>query len=701
MRSAITSFFGSLGLLALFLAPAAHGMMVQLHPDHTYTLEHNGFRINRLTAGIIDSAGVVRGVDYADARVTFEGQNTPEFTIKVIYSDPRFPELIVRFSSHSDGVVINATANASPNTPAHGLLPIVVLPGPQGPEADFTAFNRVYVNGYQSWSYTGWVDLNKTASHAKDLLSYQFWGNNNRYMYMDSHLSWWFSIFGGAPTTPRLFLGALSAEHFKTAMITLYDKKGKFQEFAVLNGAKDDPRQISPIKSEQILVGVPRSPAFLERYARLISGARETIHDATQLSGWNSWSSKFAKVTAADIESHAKVLAGELGDLPLKVLYVDDGWEKSWGDWYANTRFPGGMKYTADGIKAKGLVPGLWLAPFIADRNSPVFREHNKDWFVKDAKGQPMPYIMAPQLSFLPRNRFILDTTNPAVQGWLRDTFRRLYDEGYRVFKIDFLYGASYEGVRHSPATSLQAYRAGMKVIREALPADAKIIACGALPLPSVSYCDAYRIGPDVLHPVGFVRWPYIANALRNGFNLFHFHNTLFQNDPDTVIVREQLSPLQAQAALAGNVLSGGPLILGDDLVKLSKPRLDMFKAPWVREMLQDGSAPRPLDFEHSPNRRPYNTAVGPYLDFRGYSSDQPGVIVKKAGAVTYIGAFNWGRAARNRALDLSLLGLPREGEISEVFGKSFERSAGHLSFKSEGSSVHLFRVKAQDLALK
>jgi alpha-galactosidase len=94
-----------------------------------------------------------------------------------------------------------------------------------------------------------------------------------------------------------------------------------------------------------------------------------------------------------------------------------------------------------------------------------------------------------------------LDVTHPGAQAWLREVFGTLAALGIDYFKIDFIYAGAMEGRRAEPGTSgVDAYRQGLRLIREAIGPDAYLLGCGAPILASVGLVDAMRIGPDIAH---------------------------------------------------------------------------------------------------------------------------------------------------------------------------------------------------------
>ena len=69
---------------------------------------------------------------------------------------------------------------------------------------------------------------------------------------------------------------------------------------------------------------------------------------------------------------------------------LDDGWQKSVGDWVADTaKYPqgdAGLKEFADRIKTYGMRPKLWISPLSASPASDLYREH-RDMLLLDADG--------------------------------------------------------------------------------------------------------------------------------------------------------------------------------------------------------------------------------------------------------------------------------------------------------------------------
>jgi alpha-galactosidase len=129
------------------------------------------------------------------------------------------------------------------------------------------------------------------------------------------------------------------------------------------------------------------------------------------------------------------------------------------------------------------------------------------------------------------------------VRGW-----------GYEYVKLDFLYAGALPGQRHGNMPREEAYREGLKVIREAL-GEAYFLTCGAPVLPSLGLCDGLRVGPDV---AGYwtshrdddllmnTATPGTRNAIRTTLQRLWL-KPLVQTDPDVAYFRSRQNELTAE----------------------------------------------------------------------------------------------------------------------------------------------------------
>ena len=285
-------------------------------------------------------------------------------------------------------------------------------------------------------------------------------------------------------------------------------------------------------------------------------------------SGWTSWYHYYQAISEPIILKNLEAfsqLHPHQG-----IFQIDDGYQAAIGDWLTidQTKFPNGMKPIADAIHAKGHLAGIWLAPFVAEQNSTLFRDHPA-WFLKDAKGQPV--CAGGNWS----GAYALDLELIEVKDYLRKVFRTVLDDwGYDLVKLDFLYAACMG--THPTKSRGQRMGEAMRFLRE-LVGKKLILGCG-VPLGSafglVDYC---RIGPDVgLDWEGpwFHRYLHrervsTHTAIRNAFGRSVLDHRAFLNDPDVFLLRDegvQLNPNQRELLSRVNELMGSLLFTSDDV---------------------------------------------------------------------------------------------------------------------------------------
>jgi alpha-galactosidase len=242
---------------------------------------------------------------------------------------------------------------------------------------------------------------------------------------------------------------------------------------------------------------------------------------------WCSWYQYFEEVTAADVAENVRAL--DAHGLPVDVVQLDDGWLRSTGERLAPRPEFGPVEDLVAEIHGSGREAGVWLAPFVVGAGSTVAREH-PEWLVGDA-------------GFNWGDRLVgLDLTHPGVRGFLAEAAQRVRDLGVRYVKADFLYAGAVPGDRHDPGVSgTEAYRSGLRLLRELLGPDVYLVACGAPILPSVGLVDAMRVSPDTFHEgaedgsAGLRgRAPLEARAWQ--------HGRLWTNDPDCAVLRPQFA---------------------------------------------------------------------------------------------------------------------------------------------------------------
>ena len=277
-----------------------------------------------------------------------------------------------------------------------------------------------------------------------------------------------------------------------------------------------------------------------------------------QAPGWCSWYCHGPAVTAADVATAVDAVTAQ--DLDVRVIQIDDGYQADIGDWLdRNTAaFPTPLTELTGRIADAGMEAGLWTAPFCVGADSALARAH-PEWLVDGALasdehwGQPIR---------------VLDVTHPGAADHLHGLFATLRSWGFAYHKVDFVYAGALPGGRHGDASPLDAYGEGLRIIRDAIGEDATLLGCGAPLLPSVGRVDAMRVSPDIDPvydpPKGDVSQPSMQGALQAGRARAWQHGRLWVNDPDCILVREEVGRREEWAGyldtLDGLAVSSDPL---------------------------------------------------------------------------------------------------------------------------------------------
>ena len=266
------------------------------------------------------------------------------------------------------------------------------------------------------------------------------------------------------------------------------------------------------------------------------------------LVGYTSWYRHYGDIDEAKLQSD---LAGitPIGHPALQDLFqIDDGYCKV-GDWLDidKQKFPRGLKPLADEIRAAGFLPGLWVAPFVCEHDSRLFRECS-DWLLRDEEGNPVK--SGPQWS----GGYALDVRNVEVRSYVLDVLRTMTQEwGFGLLKADFLYAACMKS--HDGLNRGELMTDAMDLLRRGAGEDTLILGCG-VPLGSafgiVDYC---RIGCDVgldwndkfhMRPLHRERVS-TKHSLTSTLYREPLDGRAFGNDPDVFFLREDVKLTQAQ----------------------------------------------------------------------------------------------------------------------------------------------------------
>jgi len=377
-------------------------------------------------------------------------------------------------------------------------------------------------------------------------------------------------------------------------------------------------------------------------------------------SGYCTWYSK-PHGGAADEKSLAELATfvhDKLEPFGFSVVQIDDKWQIRSRDYTAykpGGPYPSGMKATAENLRRLGLTAGIWFIPFGWDPKSPTF-EGKQDYFVHRADGSLYEVKWAGTC---------LDMTHPGARELLRETVSRItHDWGYKYLKIDGLWTGMAtqilypnpavrddkigEAVFHDPAvTNLQAYRSGLRLVREAAGEDVFIDGCNVAQnmrtlAGSYGLVDGMRVGRDI-----GANWDNILHSMTMASRLYFYHGRVWHNDPDCLMLRAPLTLDQARAWVSWIAISGQLNLVSEWLPGLPEDRLEIVK----RSMPNTGLCGRPMDLFEQPDARVWKLTGGAGEARRDV-----------------IGLFNWDeKKAATIDVDLKKLDLPGDGQGGDV----------------------------------
>lgn len=444
---------------------------------------------------------------------------------------------------------------------------------------------KVLAGGWQSWSQFRVIDTN----------NYRFSYMDPAWKYKDSPRPDIETMLSDYIVVGSNFLAGFLSSNIAHAYFTL--ENGYIVGWLDYFDAHfDEPIPIEPF----VFLEGENVNLLLEIYASLVAKENKISFKKEAPVGWCSWYQYFLDLSWKDVLKNLELAKA----YPFEVFQIDDGYESDIGDWTtAKKEFPS-LEEMTQKISESGLKPGIWLAPFSVSETSRLFQQH-PDWVVKE-NGKP-------KLAYKNWNKniYALDLSNEEVLEWLRNLFSSLRKMGFEYFKIDFLFAGAIPGVRKKSITPIQAFRNGMRAIREGA-SDAFILGCGSPLLPSVGFVDGMRIGEDTA--------PYwepnslttisAKHALRNALTRYFMNKKWWHNDPDCILLRSRQTKLTQEqrklyaftsAALNNMIIVSDDLELVDeegkktlhDSLKMlgGKPRVEnLLGDGWTYRLISEGS---------------------------------------------------------------------------------------------------------------
>ncbi|MBX7241542.1 MAG: alpha-galactosidase [Bacteroidia bacterium] len=444
----------------------------------------------------------------------------------------------------------------------------------------FTATDLLYADGYQSWSASGLM-------HTEEKMVFPgFWVpkvllNSGDYLFADVPsrkgmiYGWQYGYILKNSSAIQLIGSLDESEGFTQIIFDVPHSQiiiRKDLEGAVWN--KGEKKNILSVYFEEGAM----NPVF-ERYFK---AGNRTLKPQTPKTGWCSWYQYYTRVSEKIVKENLNAL--KQAEAPVNYIQIDDGWQGAVGDWLiVNEKFPSGLSALSGEIHQKGYQSGLWLAPFICEQKSALFKKH-PDWILKNAKGKPVKAGYNPGWS---GNFYALNIEHPEVREYIRTVFRKVTGEwGFDMVKLDFLYAVAI--LPQNGKSRGQVMSEAMEFLRECL-GEKKILGCG-VPMASlgntVDYC---RIGPDVglvwnnnlIDKIARFRETISCKrSVINALNRYQTNGYGYLNDPDVYNLRgndNRLTPEQKKIIFTINQISGGLILTSDNPAEYSPEQKNQF----------------------------------------------------------------------------------------------------------------------------
>ena len=428
---------------------------------------------------------------------------------------------------------------------------------------------RFYINGYQAWTTSKEVTIDDKQKGMTPLTNYTKKGFELAALSGDSNFVKYSKKTG-------VFHSFTYTYYRVENEVELYGSMNERTGFTIYYADMNE----GTFKIAKDVEGVIVSEAYELLNVNKYVGEYDSVFDSyfadlkcpkpriDHMAGYTSWYNYFQKIDEKiilrDLEGIRRVKDS------VSIFQIDDGYEPYVGDWLdPSPKFPNGMKYIADKIHDEGYLAGIWIAPFSAQHNSRLTKEH-PEWLLKHPNGKLQTGV------FAWGGAYTLDIYNEEACAYMRNFFDVILNEwGYDMVKLDFLYSQCIYPRNGKSRGQIMAE--AMDFLRECV-GDKLLLGCG-VPLGSCfGVVDACRISCDVdlkykgkfYNRLGInPELPSAQNAMTNTIFRRHLDGRAFCNDPDVFFLRDfNLTFTMQQKKLLAKVnnLFGNVLFVSDNV---------------------------------------------------------------------------------------------------------------------------------------
>ena len=490
--------------------------------------------------------------------------------------------------------------------------------------------DRIFQEGYQSWSFAGAIIVPQTFPRDDQGHLYIKEALTGDPLHGEHGIS--FNVIAGqigddgesgvwllAHVDPSYSNTTFGVEKLdETSDVIRLTARVGFEDIPLSSDQKDESLNEGMIQQNLTLITAPSLWLALRTYQEQMKQTLDRLSETSTRSfssssspqrppkGWYSWNERFEDIDTAYILEHLDLVAEKLKPFGFDLVEIDDGWQQGWGNWVSNELFPNDFEPIITQANALDLNLGIWFAPFLVEVDVAEENNYPLAWFVHNPheaipnelsdllKSAETPneewskeQVLVHRIVGNPRSYYVLDTTHPEAMAHVLEQLAHRVTQGFSYFKLDFLYAAAIPGKRMEVVSGIESLRIGLAKIREVLGPEVIINACGAPIHAVLGYADSLRIGADTTF--GDLYPSFIASAARSTAARAYLFPLVWP-DGDQVQTRSPYLTQQAELGSDVAMLSAAAYSIGDDLSRLPQDRLAIFtdaKRLWWSELPQ------------------------------------------------------------------------------------------------------------------
>jgi len=427
-------------------------------------------------------------------------------------------------------------------------------------EIDNTCKFSFFHNGFQSWSKT-FVELKK---------DFPFFLSSDSKEYSSEM----FAIVYNQEKKESLFIGQSVPFNQFVSILFNFKREGSSYFSTIFDFGRKIINPGEEIQLDGIILAKGKALELMKQYGLYIQKKMKLRIPVKNISGWSSWNAFKDRITPDLIYKNLRTIKEH--QLPIEYVLIDEGYQKYVGDWLElNKAFDGKMKELSQAIKEAGYKPAIWIAPFIADKDSTLLSLY-PEFMLRDKNNRPVPAGRNPVRN---RNNCVcLDVSLPLFKDYIKrvvETFTKLW--GFSLLKIDFMYGACMrEGRSINLRLSLpELFKEGLRVICEAAGKNIIFIGNGVPLSASVGEIMTIHMGTDTAPFWNrFGRSVGVKKSLRNILTRGVLNKKLWIIDPDSFVIHNahrRLSREEKLTDLNAKIITGGVLFFSDDFSVLEE----------------------------------------------------------------------------------------------------------------------------------